>query len=309
MTYPLWVWIGFNVAIVFLLILDLLVLHRDNKPISIKHALFESSCWISLALLFNVILYLYTDKETALDFLTGYLIEKSLSIDNLFVFILIFNYFKTPKQYHHPVLFWGILGAIIMRALFIFFGIALVHTFSWILYVFGAFLFYAGIQMAFAQDKEIHPENNLLLRVTKKWIPFTATYRDGFFFVIENGKRYATPLFLVLMTIEATDVLFALDSIPAIMAITLDPFIIYTSNIFAILGLRSLYFALAGLMPLFCHLHYGLAAILCFVGAKMLLDAWIHIPIGFSLGFIALAITASIAASLLWPQKNFVKKL
>lgn len=304
MTYPLSVWIGFNIIIIALLVLDLLVFHKDGKEIGIKEALFTSAGWISLALIFNAFLYVFSGYDTALNFFTGYLIEKSLSIDNLFVFILIFKYFKTPKQYQHRVLFWGILGAIIMRATFIFFGIALVNTFGWVLYLFGIFLIYAGIHMAFAQEKEIHPENNFVLKFVKKWIPFTATYRDGFFFVIENGKRYATPLFLVLLTIETTDVIFALDSIPAIMAITLDPFIIYTSNIFAILGLRSLYFALAGLMPIFCHLHYGLAAILCFVGVKMLIDNWVHIPIGFSLGFIALSIAGSIYASLRFPQEK-----
>lgn len=294
---PLLVWITFNLVIVALLALDLLYFHKKDKEIGIKEAIIASAFWIALALAFNVGIYFYGGHDMALKFLTGYLIEKSLSIDNLFLFIFIFNYFKTPKEYHHTVLFWGIIGAIIMRAIFIFCGLALVHTFGWILYLFGVFLLYAGYLMIFKKDKEFDPDKNFLLVAVKKWIPFTASYRNGKFFVKEGGKWLATPLFLVLLTIETVDVIFALDSIPAIMAITLNAFIIYTSNIFAILGLRSLYFALAGLLPLFGNLHLGLGAVLCFVGAKMLLADFIHIPTAVSLAFIATALTLSIVSS------------
>ncbi len=293
MEYPLWVWGAFNLSILALLAVDLFILHKESKEMGIKEALYTSAGWISLALLFNLGLYYFKGETTALNFFTGYLIEKALSIDNLFVFLIIFEHFKTPKQYQHKVLFWGILGAIVMRALFIFFGIALVHRFHWILYLFGAFLIWAGIQMAFFHSKEIQPEENIVLKLIRKVAPFTETYRNGFFFVVEKGKRYATPLFLVLLAIEMTDVIFAIDSIPAIMAITLDPFIIYTSNIFAILGLRSLYFALSGLAGLFHYLHYGLGAVLCFVGAKMVLEPWIEIPTALSLGFIVVALAAA----------------
>lgn len=298
MDYPLWVWIAFNATILLLLTIDLFVMHKKSEELGIKEALYTSAGWISLALLFNLGLYYFKGEAVALNFFTGYLIEKSLSIDNLFVFLLIFDHFQTPKEYQHKVLFWGILGAVVMRALFIFFGIALVKHFHWVLYLFGTFLIWAGIQMALTRNKEIHPENNFILKLVRKLAPFTKDYRGDLFFVIEKGKRYATPLFLVLLTIEITDVIFAVDSIPAIMAITLDPFIIYTSNIFAILGLRSLFFALSGLAGLFVYLHYGLAAVLCFVGAKMVLEPWIEIPVQYSLGFIVLALAAAVLLSL-----------
>lgn len=304
MNEPLWIWITFNISIIFLLFIDLFVLHRKQKEVSLKAALLTSLMWIALALLFNFGLYVFRGKEAALNFFTGYLIEKSLSVDNLFIFILIFNYFHTPKEYQHKVLFWGILGAIIMRTIFIVFGVSLVNTFHWVLYLFGAFLIYTGIKMALPQSEEIRPEKNPLLHLVKKWIPVTHDYHEDHFFIKKDGQWLATPLFFALLSIESIDVIFALDSIPAIMAITLNPFIIYTSNIFAILGLRSLYFALAGLMPLFHYLHYGLAAILTFIGIKMLIESYIEIPISISLAFIALALSIAIGASVIFPNKK-----
>lgn len=295
-----WAWILFNVFIIGLLILDLVVFHRKGHVIKMREALVTSAIWILLALLFNVGIYFTMGEEAALNFLAGYLVEKSLSIDNLFVFVIIFKYFQTPQKHVHKVLFWGILGAIVMRAFFILVGIALVERFHWILYVFGVFLIYIGIKMALHMEKEIDLENNLLIRLFKKFMPVSTTQENGKFFVNISGIRHATPLFIALLTVESTDLIFALDSIPAIMAITLDPFIIYTSNIFAILGLRSLYFALAGILDLFYYLHYGLAAILIFIGTKMLISSYVKIPILYALLFIVLSIGISIVASLLF---------
>jgi tellurite resistance protein TerC len=260
--------------------------------------------WIGMALAFNVGIYYTLGKGPALDFLAGYLIEKSLSVDNLFVFIAIFDYFHTPSKYQHKVLFWGILGAIVLRALFIFFGIALVDRFHFILYIFGLFLIYAAIKMAMPKNDEIHPESNPVIKLFKKIMPVTHEYDGSNFFTKKNLQWYATPLFIALLTVEMSDVMFALDSIPAIMAITLDPFIIYTSNIFAILGLRALYFALAGLIPVFHFLKYGLALILAFVGVKMLVEPFIEISIEFALGFIIATIAASTIASVAIAKKD-----
>lgn len=299
-----WVWILFNLFILILIIFDLFVLHRGSKVIKIKDAILVSGFWISLALAFNVLIYHYLGPEAGLNFLTGYLIEKSLSVDNIFVFLLLFKYFHTPKEYQYSVLFWGILGAIVMRAAFIYFGLALITNFHWVLPLFGTFLVYSGIKMAFSHDEEVHPENNPALRLLKKVFPMTQTYENGRFFVNNDGKWFATPLLAVLVAVETTDLIFALDSIPAIMAITLDPFIIYTSNIFAILGLRSLYFALAGTMDLFHHLHYGLAAILSFVGFKMIAADYMEIPISWTLLFIFTTLLVSIGASLVFKKKK-----
>jgi tellurite resistance protein TerC len=301
---PLWGWVAFNIFVIAMIFIDLFVLHRKQKVIGVKQALLTSSMWIGMALAFNLGLYYFYGKEIALDFLAGYLIEEALSVDNLFVFILIFDYFHTPREYQHKVLFWGILGAIVMRAIFIFFGIALVTKFHWILYLFGVFLIYAAIKMALPKNEQINPENNFVIRLLKKIIPVSPEYDRDKFFTLKDNKWWATPLFIVLVTVELTDLIFAVDSIPAVMAITLDPFIVYTSNIFAILGLRSLYFALAHLMPLFHFLKYGLAAILGFVGMKMLLAHYIHFPIGFSLGFIVSAIAIAVMSSLLFPSKE-----
>jgi tellurite resistance protein TerC len=286
-----------------MLALDLGVFHRKAHVIKIKEALLWSGFWIALALLFNLGIYFWRGPETALEFLTGYLIEKSLSVDNLFVFLLIFTYFDVPPLYQHKVLFWGILGALIMRAIFIAAGITLIQTFHWIVYLFGIFLIYTGIKLARHKEREIHPERNPVVRIFRRIMPVSDQY-EGDKFILRKGKGYVfTPLFIVLLIIETTDVIFAVDSIPAILAITLDPFVVYTSNVFAILGLRALYFALAGMMRLFHHLHYGLSAILVLVGIKMLLADIYKIPTAIALGLIAAILLISIIASVVKPRR------
>jgi tellurite resistance protein TerC len=295
-------WIGFNVFVLAMLILDLGVFHRNSHVVKIKEAMIWSGVWVSLALLFNLGIYLWRGPDTALQFFAGYLIEKSLSVDNIFVFLLIFSYFGVPAIYQHKILFWGILGALIMRAVFIATGVTLIAKFHWIIYVFGAFLILTGIKMALQKDKEIHPERNPVLRLFRRLVPVSADHGDGRFFLRISGRYVATPLFVVLLTVETTDVIFAVDSIPAILAITSDPFIVYTSNVFAILGLRALYFALAGLMQLFHYLNYGLSAILVFVGAKMLLSDFYKIPIAVALAVIAGILLISVLASMARPR-------
>lgn len=294
----------FNIAILCFLIMDLFMFHKNPHEVSIKESLWMTCFWIGIALCFNVLIYFTKGFEPALNFLTGYLIEKSLSIDNLFIFLMLFSYFHLPKDLTHTVLFWGILGAIIMRAIFIFVGVALVQKFSWMMYIFGAFLIFTGYKLFFESDKKIDPETNFILRLFRKFFPVTKNYENGSFFVKRNGKYFATPLFIVLLAVETTDVIFAIDSIPAIMAITLDPFIIYTSNIFAILGLRSLYFALSGLMGLFHYLNYGLASILIVIGLKMIVGHHYKPPVVLTLGFVILAIVVSIVASVIWKPKK-----
>ena len=301
----LWL-VVFNIFVLAMLVLDLGVFHRIAHVVKIKEALVLSAVWITLALLFNLGIYFWRGPETALEFLTGYLIEKSLSVDNLFVFLLIFSYFRVPSHYQHKVLFWGILGALIMRAIFIAVGVTLVQKFNWVIYIFGAFLILTGIKMALQKGKEIHPGKNPVLRLFRRLMPVTDRYEDGNFFVNRDRRYLATPLFVVLLVVETTDVIFALDSIPAVLAITLDPFIVYTSNVFAILGLRSLYFALAGMMELFHYLHYGLSAILVFVGGKMLLADLYKIPIGTALGVVAGILVISAIASVVHPRKEEV---
>jgi len=286
-----------------MLALDLGVFHRKAHVIKIKEALLWSAFWITLSLLFNLGIYFWRGPETALEFLTGYLIEKSLSVDNIFVFLLIFSYFRVPSLYQHKVLFWGILGALVMRAIFIATGVTLIQKFHWIIYIFGAFLILTGIKMALQKDKKIHPERNPVLRLFRRYMPVTDDYKEGKFFVKRVGRYLATPLFIVLLVIETTDVIFAMDSIPAILAITLDPFIVYTSNVFAILGLRALFFALAGLMRLFHYLHYGLSTILVFVGVKMLISNIYKIPVGIALGVVASILLISVIASVILPGK------
>jgi tellurite resistance protein TerC len=293
-------WIGFNVLVLIMLAVDLGVFHRRAHSVSIKEALSWSLVWIVLALTFNVGVYFWHGKVVALEFLTGYLIEKSLSVDNLFVFLLIFTYFKVPAKYQHKVLFWGILGALVMRGALILVGTTLLGAFHWIVYLFGVFLVVTGIKMAFQKETaEVHPESNLAVRLFKKIMPVTAGYHEDKFFLKIEGKRYATLLFIVLIVIETTDLLFAVDSIPAIFAITTDPFIVYTSNVFAILGLRALYFALAGIMNLFYYLKLGLSVVLTFVGVKMLLADLYPIPIGISLSIVAGILIVAILASIL----------
>ena len=292
-------WIIFGSAVLGLLALDLGVFHRKSHEVKIKEALIWSAVWITLALLFNVFVYFTRGSGPALEFLTGYLIEEALSVDNLFVFLLVFSYFRVPANVQHKVLFWGILGALVMRAMFIVAGIALIEKFHWIIYVFGAFLIFTGIKMVTDQGKEIHPEKNFVLKLFRRLMPVTATYEGDRFFVVKGARRFATPLFVVLLMVETTDLIFAVDSIPAILAITRDPFIVYTSNVFAILGLRSLFFALAGLMQLFRYLNYGLCFILVFVGLKMLTIDFYKIPIVAALGVIIGILAASIIASIL----------
>jgi tellurite resistance protein TerC len=292
-------WIGFNLFILLLLVVDLKVFNRKPHEISIGESLTWSAVWVAISLAFNVLVYFWYGHESALQFFTGYLIEKSLSVDNLFVFLLLFSYFKVPNKYQHEVLFWGILGALVMRGLLIFLGASLIARFEWILYIFGAFLVITGVKMALQKGKkEVHPERNIFVRFFKRFFPVTMGYHQEKFFVKIDGKRYGTLLIVVLIVIETTDLLFAVDSIPAIFAITRDPFIVYTSNVFAILGLRSLYFALAGMMDLFHYLSHGLAIILAFVGFKMLLVEYVHISIGVALGVVGAVLLVAIVASL-----------
>ncbi len=305
-------WVFFNVFVLLMLALDLGVFNRKAHEVKIKEALIWTGVWIILALSFNIALYYfytppdgYTNADSALQFLTGYVIEKSLSVDNIFVFVLIFTYFKVPAIYQHKILFWGILGALVFRAIFIFAGVTLINHFAWIIYVFGAFLVFTGIKLVAQKDKEIHPEKNPVLKLFKKFFRVTDKYDDGKFFTVQNSKKVATPLFVVLIMVETTDIIFAVDSIPAILAITHDPFIIYTSNVFAILGLRSLYFALAGLLKLFHYLNYGLAAILVLVGVKMIINHYYAAKIistELSLMLIVGILAASVIASLLKPK-------
>lgn len=300
MNHEFLLWVVFNIFVIVLLVVDLKIFHRESHEVSIKEALLWTVFWIALALLFNVGIYFWAGTEPALEYLTGYLIEKSLSMDNLFVFLMIFSYFGVAPRYQHNVLFWGILGALIMRTLFIMAGITLITRFHWVIFVFGAFLVYTGIKLAFQQDEDIDPEKNPVLKLVRRFVPVTPNYIEQKFFVKQAGRWLATPLFVVLVVIETTDVIFALDSIPAILAITTDPFIVYSSNVFAILGLRALYFALAGIMRMFHYLHYGLSLILVFVGAKMLLSDFIHIRPLWALGVIGSILLISILASVLF---------
>ncbi len=295
-------WIFFHVLVFILLFLDLKVFHRKAHAVHVKEALGWSAFWIFLALCFNAGVYYFLGRQAALEFLTGYLLEKSLSVDNLFVFLLIFSCFKVPAVYQHKTLFWGIIGALMMRAIFILTGVTLIHKFHWMIYLFGGFLVFTGIKLFFEKEKEFVPEKNLAIRLFRKLMPVTSIYHEAKFFIKEHGKLTATPLFVVLIVIETTDVIFAVDSIPAILSITTDPFIVYTSNIFAILGLRALYFALAGMMEMFHYLHYGLGTILVFVGGKMLAADYFHIPIGVSLAIIGAILLASIVFSLIFAK-------
>jgi tellurite resistance protein TerC len=304
----LWLWIGFNVFVLAMLALDLGVFHREAHVVSIKEAAGWSVFWITLALIFNAGLYYFRGAQAGLEFLTGYLIEKALSVDNIFVFVLIFSYFNVPPRYQHRVLFWGILGALMMRGAMIGAGAYLIHQFHWIIYVFGAFLVFTGIRMATQTEHAIEPEANPVIRVVRRLMPVTNVYHGQSFFVREATepggvvRRVATPLFVVLVLVETTDLIFAVDSIPAIFAVTRDPFLVYTSNVFAILGLRALYFLLAGVITKFHYLKLGLSVVLVFVGAKMLLTDIYKIPIVVSLGVIATILTLSVIGSLLFPK-------
>jgi tellurite resistance protein TerC len=296
-------WILFNLFVLAMLVLDLGVFHRRAHTVKFREALAWSVAWIALAAIFAVVIFFWHGRTPALEFVTGYVIELSLSVDNLFVFLLIFRFFQVPAIHQHKVLFWGILGALIMRAIFIAAGVTLIQRFHWIIYAFGAFLVYSGIKLFFQNEAEIHPEKNPVLRLFRRWVPVTKDYVDNKFFVRSPGL-YATPLFVVLLVVETTDLLFAVDSIPAILAITRDAFIVYTSNVFAILGLRSMYFALAGMMEMFRYLHYGLSLVLVFVGAKMLVSHYLEIPTPVALAAVAGVLAISVIASLANPRKE-----
>jgi tellurite resistance protein TerC len=302
MATNIWFWIGFNAFVLAMLALDLGVFHRKAHVIKPKEAMAWVGVWVALAMLFAAGLWFFKDAHHALTFVTGYVIEESLSVDNIFVIVLIFQYFAVPAQYQHRVLFWGILGALVMRGLFIALGAALLARFEWIIYLFGALLVVTGVRMAVKQDEEFDGEQNPVVKLARRLLPITDGYRGKHFFAREGGRRYATPLLLVLVLVEVTDLIFAVDSIPAIFGITRDPFLVFTSNIFAVLGLRSLFFLLASVVTKFHLLKYGLAVILTFVGAKMLADHWIHIPILVSLGVVVVVLAASILASLRWPE-------
>ncbi|WKZ69388.1 MAG: TerC family protein [Melioribacteraceae bacterium] len=313
-------WLGFLLLVFILLALDLGVFHKKDKAISTKEALLWTGFWIFLALLFNVFIYFAYEyhwlgiglhvghdmggKEAAIKYFTGYVIEKSLSLDNIFVIAMIFAYFRVPDIYQHRVLFWGILGALIMRGIMIYAGAALIDRFDWMIYVFGGLLILTAIKMLISKDEEIHPDENPLVKLARRLYPVTGTYEGHHFFTHLNGKRAITPLFLVLLVIESTDVIFAVDSIPAIFAITTDPYIVFTSNVFAILGLRSLYFALAAMMNKFRYLKISIVVVLIFVGVKMLISELYHIPTLFSLGVIILILGFGVAVSLLQKDKN-----
>lgn len=331
---PIWLWIAFGTFIVLMLWLDLAVFNRKSHVIGIKEALGWTLFWVSLAVGFNVGVYYYLGEEKALQFTAGYLIEQSLSVDNLFVILLIFNFFHVDSVYRHRVLFWGIFGALVMRLTMIFVGVELVEHFDFVLYIFGGFLIFTGLRMAFGKERQLHPEHNPVVRLFKRFMPVTHEYYGNHFFVKLpvgkdgspetapqsatdeagaklNFRNFATPLFIVVLVVEATDLVFALDSIPAILAVSHDPFIVYTSNAFAILGLRSLFFALAGIMDIFHYLKYGLAVVLFFIGMKMVLAEAniVHITTGLSLAIVAIVLTSSVIISLLFPPQKPVEDI
>ena len=294
-------WILFGPLVLALLATDLILFHRDPRPIDLRRSLQATAGWVALALAFGVVIALTLGTQPAMEFFTGYIVELSLSVDNVFVFAVLLAYFAVPEKAQFPALFWGIIGALFLRALFIFTGIALINRFHWLIYVFGALLVYTGIKLLKGGDAKVQPDQNPLVRIARKFIPITPHFHDGHFFV-RQGKRWAgTPLLLVLIALGTTDLVFAIDSIPAILAITRDPFIVLTSNAFAVLGLRALYFAIAGLIKLFAYLNIGLAIILSFIGVKMLISGYIHLPIPWTLGFVLLVLAVSILASIYYP--------
>jgi tellurite resistance protein TerC len=304
MDVNLFIWIGFSAFVIIMLLLDLLVFHRKTHEVKIREAILWSIFWIGLALIFNYGVYHFLGKEKAMEFLTAYVIEKSLSVDNLFVFIMVFGFFNIKSEYQHKILFWGIMGALIMRLIFIFAGVALIQSFHWIIYIFGAFLMYTGVKLVFEKDKKIEPDKNLFVRIFKKIMPVTNDFHGDKFFIKIEAKTFATPLFVALLVIEFTDLIFAVDSIPAVLAISEDTFIVYTSNVFAILGLRALYFALAGIVKYFRFLKYGLSAILIFVGIKMIISGFYKFPVFWSLMIILSILALSVLVSLLIPEKK-----
>ena len=300
----IWFWVVFNAGVLVLLALDLLVFHRKPRAIKFREAVAWSIFWVLLAAAFAVLVCLRGGSQKALEFTTGYIIEESLSIDNLFIFLLIFRFFKVEDELQHKILFWGIIGALVTRGIFIVVGVSLLRRFEWIVYLFGAFLVYTGVRLFTQNEQEVHPEKNPVLKLVRRFVRVTDNYVNGKFFVRQGGELWATPLFIVLLVVESTDVLFATDSIPAVLAVTPDPFIVYTSNVFAILGLRSIYFALAGMMGIFHYLSEGLAVILVFIGAKMLLSHFFVIPTAWALGVVAGILAISVVASLMFPEKK-----
>jgi tellurite resistance protein TerC len=297
-------WTSFIVVVLFLLSIDLGLFHRHAREVRVREALLWSAIWIVLSLCFGFWVYQFIGKQYGLEFYAGYLIEYALSVDNVFVFILIFSYFRVPPKLHHRVLFWGILSALIMRAAFIMVGASLISAFHWMIYVFGAFLIFTGAKILRQGDTEVEPEQNPIVRLFRRIMPMTESYESEKFFTRHQGKFVATPLALVLVTLETTDLVFATDSIPAIFGVTKDPFIVYTSNVCAILGLRSMYFLLAAVVSRFAYLGAGLGFVLMFIGVKMLVSGIYHIPIGISLAIVALILACSVIGSLLWPPKQ-----
>lgn len=299
-------WVLFNVFLVAMLLLDLLVFHRKPHAISMKESLTWTGIWVGLAVIFGLGVWVFGGTTHAVNFFSGYVVEESLSVDNLFVFLMLFTYFCVPSAHQHRVLLWGILTAIVLRAAFILGGIALFQALEWIIYVFGAFLIFTGIRMGMQSEENPHPESNPVLKLVRRFVPMTADYHGSKFFTIENGRRLATPLFMVFIVVNLTDVIFAVDSIPAVLAITRDPFIVYTSNMFAIMGLRSIYFALSGFAQKLHYLHYGLSAILVFLGVKMLLSSIYDLPTVLSLLIIAGLLGVAVIASLRRPPEVLV---
>lgn len=300
-------WVLFNLFALSLLVLDLRVVHRPGRTVGFREALGWSAVYVTLAAVFAVIVYFSQGHQVALEFVTGYVLELSLSVDNLFIFLVVFNYFAVPETQQHRVLFWGVLGALILRGIFIGAGVSLIYRFHWILYIFGTLLVYSGIRLCVLGEHKIDPAANPLVKTLRRFMPVTKDYRGGRFFVRnlnENSRLYATPLLVVLLVIETTDVLFAVDSIPAVLAVTLNAFIVYTSNVLAILGLRSMYFAVSGLIKIFRFLHYGLAVVLVLVGAKMLAAYYIRVPVSMTLATVAGVLLISIAASVLYPARE-----
>jgi len=294
----------FNIFILCLLFLDLGVIHRKAHSVGVREAAIWSAVWVSLSLIFNGGIFYFVGQTAGLEFLAGYLIEKALSVDNIFVFLIIFSYFGVPPVYQHKVLFWGVLGALIMRSVFIALGATLIARFDWILYIFGGILVLSGWKMMFQQGVTVHPDKNIFIRLARRFFPVTAGYDSPRFFERRGGKLFITPLLLVLITVETTDVVFAVDSIPAVFGVTRDPFIVYSSNVFAILGLRALYFLLAGMMNSFAYLSHGLALVLIFIGAKMLTEGLIHIPIGISLLVVVGILSIAIGVSLIHSRRR-----
>ena len=295
-------WLAFGVLVVGVLALDLGVGQRSDRAMPVREALRWSVLWVAVAVLFGVGVNARLGGEKALEFFTGYVVELSLSADNIFVFLMLFTYFRVPDPYRHKVLLWGILGALVMRGVFIAAGVTLIQRFHGVFYVFGALLIASGVKMAFERGVEIHPERNPVLRLARRLLPVTKTYAGDRFFTFEGGRRYATPLFIVLLVVETTDLVFAIDSIPAVLAITQDPFIVYTSNIFAVLGLRAMFFALAGVVGMFRYLSVGLSAILVLIGAKMLLTDVVAVPTAASLAAVGVILAVSVVASVLRPK-------